>query len=55
MSAGSLASHETLPGDLANFLNEVKIEHALTARGRLIFRAWTPPEAGAGHGTPRRA
>jgi hypothetical protein len=37
MSAGSLASRETLTGDLAEFLNEVKIEHALTARGRLIF------------------
>ena len=37
MSAGSLTSHETLTGDLASFLDEVKIEHALSARGRLIF------------------
>jgi hypothetical protein len=37
MSAGSLTSHETLTGDLASFLDEVKIEHAPAARGRLIF------------------
>ncbi len=37
MSAGSLTSHETLPSDLASFLDEVKAFHALTARGRLIF------------------
>jgi hypothetical protein len=28
---------EALTGDLANFLNEVKTEHARAARGRLIF------------------
>jgi hypothetical protein len=33
----SVTSRETLPGDLANFLNEMKVEHALSARGRLIF------------------
>jgi hypothetical protein len=33
----SITSRETLPGDLAEFLNEVKTEHALSARGRLIF------------------
>jgi hypothetical protein len=37
MSAGSLTSHEALPGDLASFLDEVKVEQALKARGRLIF------------------
>jgi hypothetical protein len=35
--SGPLTSHETLPGDLASFLNEVKVEHALAVRGRLIF------------------
>jgi hypothetical protein len=37
MSDNSITSRETLPGDLANFLNEVKLEHAPAARGRLIF------------------
>jgi hypothetical protein len=37
MSAGPVIAGETLPGDLASFLDEVKIEHALTPRGRLIF------------------
>jgi hypothetical protein len=37
MSDNSIASREALTGDLAEFLNEVKIEHALSARGRLIF------------------
>jgi hypothetical protein len=36
-NTNSVTSRETLPGDLAEFLNEVKVEHALTARGRLIF------------------
>jgi hypothetical protein len=34
MSAGSLTSHETLTGDLASFLDEVRVG---SARGRLIF------------------
>jgi hypothetical protein len=33
----SVTAREPLTGDLANFLNEVKVEHALAARGRLIF------------------
>jgi hypothetical protein len=37
MSAGPIAARESLSGDLANFLNQVKAEHALAARGRLIF------------------
>ncbi len=37
MSAGPIAARESLTGDLANFLNEVKAEHGLKARGRLIF------------------
>ena len=37
MSAGPIAARESLAGDLANFLNEVKVEHALSSRGRLIF------------------
>jgi hypothetical protein len=37
MPDNAIASHETLTGDLANFLNKVKVEHALTPRGRLIF------------------
>jgi hypothetical protein len=37
MPDNAIASHETLTGDLANFLNKVKVEHALTPLGRLIF------------------
>ena len=33
----SVTFREALPGDLASFLDEVKTEHALKARGRLIF------------------
>jgi hypothetical protein len=33
----SVTAREPLTGDPANFLNEVKVEHALAARGRLIF------------------
>ena len=37
MSAGPVAARESLTGELANFLNELKAEHALSSRGRLIF------------------
>jgi hypothetical protein len=37
MSDNSIASRGALPSDLANFLDEVKSEHALNPRGRLIF------------------
>jgi hypothetical protein len=33
----SIAPREALTGDLAAFLNEVKAEHALAQRGRLVF------------------
>jgi hypothetical protein len=37
MSDVSTAARRMLTGDLADFLNEVKTEHALAPRGRLIF------------------
>jgi hypothetical protein len=37
MSNESVVARESLTGDLADFLNEVKTEHALAPRGRLIF------------------
>src|SRR5580704_19025333 len=37
MSNESVVAHEALPGDLADFLAEVKTEHALIPHGRLIF------------------
>ena len=37
MGNESVVAHQSLTGDLADFLSEVKTEHALAARGRLIF------------------